>query len=246
MKTIQETYAERLEMLVQRYGQTNLAEVINSHAVLIQDWINSLKTDDENRISWHQVTKAIRQIEQLLGFERGWFDQPVKEGEFIKYSIQSGLTKTPAYQIKQEHDIAETVQFRLLDIEKHLLYKSSDINNQSIKLLDIDRNWAVTHLLGLKLDDIALVTVFGDNMYPTLNESDVLFVDTSVKEFINDGVYLLSGSSNIRVRRLQMVSNEIHIINDNNKYSNQKVAVKDKADLQVLAKVTRVWSLRRF
>lgn len=245
MKTIQETYAERLEMLVQRYGQTNLAEVINSHAVLIQDWINSLKTDDENRISWHQVTKAIRQIEQLLGFERGWFDQPVKEGEFIKYSIQSGLTKTPAYQVKQEYSATESVQFRLLDTEKHLLNKSSDINNHSIKLVDINRNWAVTHL-GLKLDDIALVTVFGDNMYPTLNESDVLFVDTSVKEFINDGVYLLSGSSNIRVRRLQMVFDEIHIINDNNKYSNQKVAVKDKADLQVLAKVKRVWSLRRF
>ena len=43
-----------------------------------------------------------------------------------------------------------------------------------------------------------------------------------------------------------MVFDEIHIINDNNKYSNQKVAVKDKADLQVLAKVKRVWSLRRF
>jgi len=232
-------------MLVQRYGQTKLAEVINSHAVLIQDWINSLKTGDENKISWHQVTKAIRQIEQLLGLECGWFDQPVKEGEFIKYSIQSGLTKTPAYQVKQEHSAAESVQFRLLDTEKHLLSKSSDINNQSIKLVDINRNWAVTHL-GLKLDDIALVTVFGDNMFPTLNESDVLFVDTSVKEFINDGVYLLSGSSNIRVRRLQMVFDEIHIINDNNKYSNQKVAVKDKANLQVLAKVKRVWSLRRF
>ena len=245
MKTIQETYAERLEMLVQRYGQTKLAEVINSHAVLIQDWINNFKTDDEERISWSQATKALRKIEELLGLERGWFDQPVKEGEFINFPILSGLSKESPYQIRQKHDAEELVQFRLLDVEKHLLNKISDINQDSIKCLDINRNWAVTHL-GLKLDDIALVTVFGDNMFPTLNESDVLFVDTSVKEFINDGVYLLSGSSNIRIRRLQMVFDEIHIINDNNKYSSQKVAVKDKADLQVLAKVKRVWSLRRF
>lgn len=245
MKTIQETYAERLEMLVQRYGQTKLAEVINSHAVLIQDWINSFKTDNEHRTSWTQATKAVRQIEMLLGLERGWFDQPVKDGEFINFPILSELSEEPLYQIRQEHATEELIQFRLLDVEKHLLNKISDINQDSIKCVDINRDWAVTHL-GLKLDEIALVTVFGDNMYPTLNESDVLFVDTSIKEFINDGVYLLSGSSNIRIRRLQMVFDEIHIINDNNKYSNQKIAVKDKADLQVLAKVKRVWSLRRF
>ena len=232
-------------MLVQRYGQTKLAEVINSHAVLIQDWINNFKTNDEERISWAQATKALRQIEELLGLERGWFDQPVKEGEFINFPIRPGLSIESPYQIRQKYNAEELVQFRLLDVEKHLLNKISDINQDSIKCLDINRNWAVTHL-GLKLDDIALVTVFGDNMFPTLNESDVLFVDTSIKEFINDGVYLLSGSSNIRIRRLQMVFDEIHIINDNNKYSNQKVAVKDKADLQVLAKVKRVWSLRRF
>lgn len=245
MKTIQETYAERLEMLVQRYGQTKLAEVINSHAVLIQDWINSFKTDNEHRTSWTQATKAVRQIEMLLGLERGWFDQPVKDGEFINFPILSELSEEPLYQIRQEHATEELIQFRLLDVEKHLLNKISDINQDSIKCVDINRDWAVMHL-GLKLDEIALVTVFGDNMYPTLNESDVLFVDTSIKEFINDGVYLLSGSSNIRIRRLQMVFDEIHIINDNNKYSNQKIAVKDKADLQVLAKVKRVWSLRRF
>ena len=245
MKTIQETYAERLEMLVQRYGQTKLAEVINSHAVLIQDWINSFKTDNEHRTSWTQATKAVRQIEMLLGLERGWFDQPVKDGEFINFPILSELSEEPLYQIRQEHATEELIQFRLLDVEKHLLNKISDINQDSIKCVDINRDWAVMHL-GLKLDEIALVTVFGDNMYPTLNESDVLFVDTSIKEFINDGVYLLSGSSNIRIRRLQRVFDEIHIINDNDKYSNQKIAVKDKVDLQVLAKVTRVWSLRRF
>lgn len=245
MKTIQETYAERLEMLVQRYGQSRLAEVINSHAVLIQDWINSLKTGDEAKISWAQVTKAIRQIEKLLHLERGWFDQPVQEGEFINLSDFPEHDNITQYQIKQHNTGEELVRFSLLDSEKHLHNEASDINYNSVKRVDINRNWATTHL-GLRLEDISLVTVYGDNMYPTLNENDVLFVDTAIKEFINDGVYLLSGYSAIRVRRLQIIFDEIHIINDNDKYSNQKIPVKDKARLQILGKVKRVWSLRRF
>lgn len=243
MKTIQETYAERLEMLVQRYGQSRLAEVINSHAVLIQDWINSLKLGDETEISWVQVTKSVRQIETLLNLERGWFDQPVQEGEFINFSDFPETNNIAQYQIRQ-HD-GDLVHFSLLDSEKHLYNEVSDINHNSVKRVDINKNWATTHL-GLRLEDISLVTVYGDNMYPTLNENDVLFVDTSVKDFINDGVYLLSGPSAIRVRRLQMIFDEIHIINDNDKYQNQKISTKDKSKLQILGKVKRVWSLRRF
>lgn len=244
MKTIQETYAERLEMLVKRYGQSRLAEAINSHAVLIQDWINSLKTEDEIKISWEQVTKSIRQIESLLGLERGWFDQPVQDGEFINFSNFPDSNSATEYQIKQPNKDEELVQLRLLDSERHTYNAASDINQNSVKRVDINKNWAVTHL-GVKLEDISLVTVYGDNMYPTLNENDVLFVDTTVKEYINDGVYILSGYSAVRVRRLQIIFDEIHIINDNNKYFNQKISTKDKAKLQVLGKVKRVWSLRR-
>jgi hypothetical protein len=245
MKTIQETYAERLEMLVQRYGQTKLAEVINSHAILIQDWINSLKSEDETKTSCTRAIEAVRQMEKLLGLEHGWFDQPVKEGEFIKLSNLPKSDETITYQVKQSHNNGDLVQFRLLDIEKYTCDTDSSINHNSVKCVDIDRGWAITHL-GLDLDDIALVTVYGDNMFPTLVENDVLFVDMSVKDYISDGIYLLSEASVIKVRRLQMIFSDIHIINDNDKYSNQKISIKDKDKINILGKIKRAWSLRRF
>ncbi len=247
MQTIAEIYAARLDMLVNRYGQSKLAELINTHAVLIRVLITALNAGDEDSADgihaeqWSAAFRAVRQIENLLGLERGWFDQPIKDGEIIDFP------NFPEIQITNIPNNNDYLQVRILNIEECISSTASDINRNSVRMIDIYKQWAAIEL-GINHHDIAIVTVNGDNMYPTLQQNDLLFIDTSVTSFVNDGVYLLyePNTNNIRVRRLQLVGNEIFILTDNENYQNSTVKVTDKKQLRIVGKVKRVFSLRRF
>lgn len=247
MQTIAEIYAARLDMLVKRYGQSKLAELINTHAVLIRVLITALNAGDEDNgdgihaEQWSAAFRAVRQIENLLGLERGWFDQPLKDGEIIDFP------NFPEIQITNTPSNNDSFQVRILNIEEYISGKASDINRNSVRMIDIYKQWAAIEL-GINHHDIAIVTVHGDNMYPTLQQNDLLFIDTSITSFENDGVYLLyePNNNNIRVRRLQLIGNEILILTDNEKYQNSTVKVTDKEQLRIVGKVKRVFSLRRF
>lgn len=235
MKTLAETYAERLEMLINRYGQSKLAELINTHAILVRVLITALQNGDEIAAEqWAAAFKAVRKIENILGLEHGWFDQPVRDGEIINFpNFPSAPTDGNYFQL------------RILDTAKYVC-EASDINRNSIRFIDLDKEWAASEL-GIKLDDIALVTVFGDNMFPTLHQNDLLLVDTSITKFLNDGVYLLyePANRNIKVRRLQLVGAEMLIISDNDKYQTHVIEDYD-SKLNIVGKVSRVFSLRHF
>lgn len=247
MQTIAETYAERLDMLVKRYGQSKLAELINTHAVLIRVLITALNNGEDadgdgiHAKQWSEAFRAVRQIEEHLGLERGWFDQPLKDDEIIDFP------NFPEIKITDTPNNNDYLQVQILNIEEYISGTASDINRNSVRMIDIYKPWAAIEL-GINHHDIAIVTVHGDNMYPTLQQNDLLFIDTSITSFENDGVYLLyePKNNNIRVRRLQLIGNEIHILTDNEKYRNSTVKVTDKKQLRIIGKVKRVFSLRRF
>ena len=90
MKTIEETYRERLKMLINEFrGQAKLSEVINKSPAQISQWLNG-SPDSKTGKPRSLKSETAREIEEATGKPRAWFDQPVINAENIQLANNYG------------------------------------------------------------------------------------------------------------------------------------------------------------
>lgn len=65
---------------------------------------------------------------------------------------------------------------------------------------------------------VMLINVRGDSMTGTLEPGDLIFVDTDVKYFDGDGIYVFDFNGDTFVKRLQKVKYELKVLSDNKTY----------------------------
>ncbi len=92
-------------------------------------------------------------------------------------------------------------------------------------------------------DDLAVITVHGDSMYPTLADGDTILVDLNQRTAGSDGVYIVRFGEFVLVKRLLIdpVRREVTISCDNENYP--RLAPVDPIDVDVAGRV--IWVGRR-
>ena len=92
-------------------------------------------------------------------------------------------------------------------------------------------------------EDLAVITVHGDSMYPTLADGDSILVDLSQRTAGRDGVYIVRFGDFVLVKRLLIdpVRREVTISCDNENYP--RLAPVDPMDVDVAGRV--IWVGRR-
>lgn len=76
---------------------------------------------------------------------------------------------------------------------------------------------------GLFVKDLAVVTISGDSMSPTLNTGDAVLINTAHTK--GDGIFLLRVGEALRVKRLQwLVDNSIRVLSDNPMYPQEIIS----------------------
>lgn len=79
-------------------------------------------------------------------------------------------------------------------------------------------------------DTVKAIRVSGDSMAPTLKDGDYILADISQSAFTTDGLYLISLSNNLSVKRLQQVNDtEFLVLSDNTNYKSVTIDLKDIA-----------------
>ena len=123
------------------------------------------------------------------------------------------------------------------------------INNEAVEVVDfvhVDKAWA-REKLGGNLSRIKVITARGDSMQGTIENGDVLFVDTSVRSFEGEGVYLLSFADGLKAKRLQAsVGGGLLVISDNPLYQTETVEGGRLDDLTICGRVRGAWHLSGF
>ena len=101
------------------------------------------------------------------------------------------------------------------------------------------REWIKTKL-GADPKALALITAKGDSMEPTIEEDDLLLLNTSVNEVLDDGIYCIKNDSTLQVKRIQrMMGKELVVKSDNPAYKEFTVGEGQLDLLQVVGRV--VW-----
>ena len=92
-------------------------------------------------------------------------------------------------------------------------------------------------------DDLAVITVHGDSMYPTLADGDTILVDLGQRAAGRDGIYIVRFGEFVLVKRLLIdpVRREVTISCDNENYP--RLAPVDPIDVDVAGRV--IWVGRR-
>ncbi|WP_057832817.1 helix-turn-helix domain-containing protein [Colwellia sp. TT2012] len=115
---------------------------------------------------------------------------------------------------------------------------------EQANLISFEPEW-LNKEIGVNANDVFLMLVDGDSMYPTLKNGAMIMVN---KHFngLSDGIYVMRHEQNLLVKRLQMLPNGIIKVKSDNKiYESWEInkANLDGTDMEIIGRV--VWSGQR-
>lgn len=98
-------------------------------------------------------------------------------------------------------------------------------------------------------DNLRILPARGDSMAPTIQDGDLLFVDTGVTHFDEEGIYVIVWAGALLVKRLtaDYDSRRIEIRSDNAVAYPSKLVPPERMDeLSIRGKVRSWWSLKKY
>ena len=91
---------------------------------------------------------------------------------------------------------------------------------------------------GLKPSHCALIKARGDSMEPTINDGDLLLIDTLANTIKDDSIYIVQADHHLIVKRIQQaLDGSLIIISDNNRYENQTIGADQVDKVKVVGRV---------
>lgn len=114
---------------------------------------------------------------------------------------------------------------------------NADASEYVTDYLAFRKDWLVTGL-GVKPEALAVISVSGDSMTPTVNDGDVVLVDTSQTTIMDGKVFTIQVGNGAFVKRLKYLADgRLVIVSDNPE--EQNVPVEESMNLRVTGRV--IW-----
>lgn len=227
------TLKDRLEELMAEYGldtQQQLADFAGVSKGLVGQWFNG---------STGLGAKPLSAFDKKTRFSINW----LTEGTGDKYKTHV----LPAITESESSESEDSIRFPRLNAEATC--GAGTINDHYIEVVDyvtVAAAWA-REKLGGNLNKIQVITARGDSMGPTIENGDVMFVDTSVEAFDGDGLYLLWYIDGLKAKRLQStVGGGLMIISDNSSYRTETVRGEDLNAVRIIGRIRGAWRLSQF
>lgn len=105
------------------------------------------------------------------------------------------------------------------------------------------RDW-VMRSMGLDPRRLALIDVRGDSMSPTINDGDLILLDTREGQQTTEGIYAINLAGGLLVKRLRLrLSGAVEVVSDNERYGTETINGDQLAQLHIVGRV--VWQGRR-
>lgn len=119
------------------------------------------------------------------------------------------------------------------------------INNdypEVINTVTVAEEWARRNL-GSAYRRVKVISAKGQSMKGTIENGDVLFVDTDTRQFDGDGIYVIHTPDGLRAKRLQRtIKGSLLVISDNPQYRDEEVSGEDLSYIIICGKVVGSWS----
>ena len=94
------------------------------------------------------------------------------------------------------------------------------------------------HLPIQSAKNLAALNVIGDSMEPTLQNGEIVLIDTTSQEIKKDGIFVIATSAGLFVKRIsQRVDGSIELISDNKNYNSEILSSDELTNTQIVGRV---------
>lgn len=219
MKTIEETYRERLQMLIAEYKtQAALAKVADIAPSQISQWVNaspSFETGKPRALS----SETARKLEKATGKPTGWMDQPVN-------TSKDEVTILGAPRTWSSRDPLPEDEYIYAPFYKDIAFiggngREADEDHNDFKL-PFAR--ATLHKKHIQPNHVVCVTADGNSMEPVIAEGATLGVDKGDTTIKDGKIYIFEHGGLLRYKRLyKLPHNQVRLASYNPEYPDETV-----------------------
>jgi phage repressor protein C with HTH and peptisase S24 domain len=90
---------------------------------------------------------------------------------------------------------------------------------------------------------LGMINGWGQSMEGTINDKDLVIVDKGIRDFVGDGIYVLTWHNELYIKRIMRLDDaHYRLISDNPHYENQTARIED---VTIHAKVLLIWNARK-
>lgn len=224
---IEETRTKNLRYLIEtheRGSKASFASKLGVSSQQVGQWLHHYP-DYRTKKPRYIGSSSCRRIEKVWGLPSGWMD--------LIHSDQPSSNDENFFE------------FQLLNIEAAAGHgKETPAYIEPVKAFNVSKTWA-RRVLGYGYERLKLITAKGTSMSGTIEDGDILFVDTDINYFDGDGVYVLSMDSDVKVKRLQSLpGRKIKVISDNHKFDSPVIDTESGVNLVIHGRVIKALAIK--
>jgi Predicted transcriptional regulator len=177
--------------------------------------------------------RSARRLESDYGMPPFYLDKLLNEDLSVTNNVNEVYNDNNKFYIE------------VLDVEASVRtgYLISDVM-EVIKLIEYDSEQAKFLFNGIDENNLKVINVTGDSMQGTFENGDIIYIDITVNQFQNDGIYVFTFENRLYVRRLQMIKNKLVVLSDNKKYRDWEISTDEFDQLDVHGKVILSQSMK--
>lgn len=140
----------------------------------------------------------------------------VYDGSLPKFIAEEKVISHRNPSSKPLRSSVNYITFELLSIEASAGHGVVQMEfAEVIREIEVLESWA-RETLGGDLGRIKLITARGTSMQGTIENGDILFVDSTVRRYDGDAIYIIARAGNVHVKRLQALNGDtLAVISDN-------------------------------
>lgn len=215
------SFSERLKQAMSRAGYTQ--NQLSREVGMAQSSVNKL-------LNGASSSRKTVEIARVLNVDPGW----LAEGK--GYIDNNYINKHKKAVHPNSVNYYRVDYFEMDPIAGGSMHSQKEIAD-SIKAIEYNREKALSLFGGNLTNNIKVITVVGDSMAGTINPGDQVFIDSAIRSFSGDGIYVFVFGRTMHVKRLQMVKDQLQVISDNKAYKTWNIEDHEEEKLNILAKV---------
>lgn len=227
--------SERLKAAMAEAGvsQAELARACGVKPPSIHGWLSG----KSKFLRGENLLSAAR----ALGVEQQWLATGIGPRHPSDVVLNEPLTTVRMYsESTQSRDVVHIPQYEAGGAMGQSLILQGD-QPGIIKHMAVTQEWAQKNLKAhTGLQNLCIVTGFGDSMKPLYNPGDPLILDQGIRQCDQDAVYFFRVGNEGFIKRLQRIPGEgIWVLSANKEYKDW--LIKKDADFEIFGRVMKAW-----
>lgn len=112
--------------------------------------------------------------------------------------------------------------------------------------MPVSRTWLRQNVSCSAFRNLQIITGRGDSMAPTIENGDILLVDTGIERVVGDAIYALNIGGDLYVKRIQRnLDGGLIVISDNKEYEKMFIPKSDIENVRIIGRVVFSWKANK-